>query len=133
MQNKQLHEISNMAISTDERAFFEELGTRIAEFRKVQKITQLQMAEIINASQQTVNSYETGRRRVPTSTLPILAKTFGISIDELLGNDDKKTKNKRGPVSMLQRQVEQISLMPKNKQKFISEMLEAMIQQQRSA
>jgi len=133
MQNKQLHEISNMAISPDERAFFEELGTRIAEFRKVQKITQLQMAEIINASQQTVNSYETGRRRIPVSTLPILAKTFGISIDELLGNDDKKTRSKRGPVSMLQRQVEQISLMPRTKQKFISEMLEAMIQQQRSA
>jgi len=133
MQNLNLHEISNMAISSDERIFFEQLGARIAQFRKTQNITQIQMAEIIEASQQTVNSYETGRRRVPASTLPILAKTFGISVDELIGNDDKKGRNKRGPVSTLQRQIEQITLMPRTKQKFISEMLEAMIQQQRSA
>ncbi len=85
------------------------------------------------SSQQTVNSYETGRRRIPVSTLPILAKTFGITIDELLGNDDKKSGSKRGPVSALQRQVEQINLMPRAKQKFIAEMLDALIQQQRSA
>jgi len=54
-------------------------------------------------------------------------------VDELIGNDDKKDRNKRGPVSKLQRQIEQITLMPRTKQKFISEMLEAMIQQQRSA
>ena len=130
MQYNNLHEISNMAISPEERDFFEQLGARIAGFRKAQNITQIQMAEIINASQQTVNSYETGRRRVPASTLPMLAKAFCISIDELLGNVNKKSKSKRGPASTLQRQIEQVSLMPRAKQKFISEMLEALIKQQ---
>ncbi len=58
---------------------------------------------------------------------------FRISIDELLGNDDKKIRNKRGPVSTLQQQIEQITLMPRAKQKFITEMLDALIQQQRTA
>ena len=39
---------------------------------------------------------------------------------------------KRGPVSTLQQQIEQITLMPRAKQKFITEMLDALIQQQRS-
>ncbi|MCP4991429.1 MAG: helix-turn-helix transcriptional regulator [Colwellia sp.] len=105
------------------------MGTRVAELRKNQNITQIQMAKILGVSQQTINSYEVGRRRVPASTLPILAHTFSISIDELLDNETKKARNKRGPVSTLHRQIEQITLMPRAKQKFIAEMLDALIQQ----
>ncbi|MGX5203015.1 hypothetical protein [Aliikangiella sp. IMCC44632] len=76
---------------------------------------------------------EVGRRRVPASALPTLAQTFGISVDELIGSETKQAAKKRGPVSTLHRQVDQITLMPRAKQKFISEMLEALIQQQRSA
>jgi len=44
-----------------------------------------------------------------------------------------KQPAKRGPASVLQRQIEQIGLMPRNKQKFITEMLEAMIKQQQAS
>jgi len=40
---------------------------------------------------------------------------------------------KRGPASTLQRQIEQISLMPRTKQKFITEMLGALIKQQQAS
>jgi len=36
-------------------------------------------------------------------------------------------------VSTLQRQIEQIGLMPRSKQKFITEMLEALIKQQQAS
>jgi hypoxanthine-DNA glycosylase len=80
---KQLNFIntSNMAISPDERAFFAQLGTHIAELRKQNGITQVQLAEALNVSQQTVTSYEVARRRVPVSALPILAELFGIEIN----------------------------------------------------
>ncbi len=87
------------------------------------------MAKILGVSQQTINSYEVGRRRVPASALPGLAHTFSTSIDELLDNETKKDRKKRGPVSTLHRQIEQITLMPRAKQKFIAEMLDALIQQ----
>jgi len=48
----------------------------------------------------------------------------------LLGLQDKPAK--RGPASTLQRQIEQISLMPRAKQKFIAEMLDALIKQQQA-
>ncbi|XSG86498.1 MAG: helix-turn-helix transcriptional regulator [Methylohalobius sp. ZOD2] len=52
-----------MVISPGERAFFVELGARVAELRKTQGITQIQMADALGVSQQTVNTYEMGRWR----------------------------------------------------------------------
>jgi DNA-binding transcriptional regulator YiaG len=54
----------------DEKAFFKAMGARIAEFRKGSSITQVQLAETMGVSQQTVTSWEVGRRGVPVSVLP---------------------------------------------------------------
>jgi len=119
-----------MAISPDERAFFVELGARVAELRKTQGITQIQMADALGVSQQTVNSYEVGRRRIPVSALPILARLLATSIDELLmGEDGKTTGGKRGPTPKLQQQMERVSLLPRAKQKFVIDMIDTVIQQ----
>lgn len=130
MQHVKLNEIATMAISADERAFFVQLGTHIAERRKAQGITQIQMAEALGVSQQTVNSYEVARRRVPASALPTLATLFSTSIDELMGKSDNATKGKRGPASTLQRKIDQVSQLPKAKQKFVIEMLDTVLNQQ---
>jgi hypothetical protein len=61
--------------------------------------------------------------------LPTLAQLFGITVDELIGMELKAVK--RGPIPKLQRQVEQISLLPKTKQRFVMDMLDAVIQQAR--
>ncbi|MEJ2406748.1 MAG: helix-turn-helix transcriptional regulator [Candidatus Thiodiazotropha sp.] len=130
MPHVKLPEIVTMAISSDERAFFVELGARVAELRKAQGITQIQMAEALGVSQQTINSYEVGRRRIPVSTLPVLASLLTTSIDELLlGEKSKKASNKRGPTSKLQQQMERVSLLPRAKQKFVMEMIETVLQQ----
>ena len=130
MQHVKLPEIATMAISPDERAFFLQLGTRIAELRKAQGITQIQMAEALGVSQQTVNSYEVARRRIPTSALPALAKLLSSSVDELvLGDEAKPEVGKRGPTSKLQQTIEQVSTLPRSKQKLLMEMIDAVIQQ----
>jgi len=129
MQHVKLSETTSMAISPDERAFFAQLGLHIAGLRKAQGITQLQMAETLGVSQQTINSYEVARRRVPASTLPILAKLLTVSIDELLGEQSKKTNGKRGPASKLQQQIERVSRLSRAKQKFVIEMIDTVIQQ----
>ena len=87
------------------------------------------MAEVLGVSQQTVNSYEVGRRRIPVSALPILAQVLNISIDELLGKQTKHSNGKRGPASKLQQQLERVSLLPRSKQKFVIEMIDTVIQQ----
>lgn len=130
MRQLSFGKMTAMAISDDEREFFIQLGTRVAELRKAKNITQIQMAEVLGVSQQTINSYEVGRRRIPVSALPTLATALTISIEELLGETVTQNKNnKRGPAPKLQKQVEIISQLPKAKQKLATDLLDAIIQQ----
>ena len=117
-----------VALSKEERAFFAQLGSRIAQLRKDQGITQVQLAEQLGVSQQTITAYEVGRRRIQVSALPTIAKTLRVPIEDLL-NASTKTTSKRGPASKLQQQLEQISRLPKAQQKFVSQMLDTVLQQ----
>lgn len=83
--------IPAVAISQDERAFFIDLGARIARLRKEQSITQVQFAELLGTSQQAITAYEVGRRRVPVSSLPAIAKLLSVSVEELLGEENRSS------------------------------------------
>ena len=111
-----------------EKEYFKMLGTRVAQLRKAQNLTQVQLAQTLSISQQMVASYEVGRRRVPVSMLLSLAQALRVQIDELLG-DTAKNHAKRGPASQLQRSMERISELPRLKQKFVIEMLETVLAQ----
>ena len=108
-----------MAISKEEKTFFVQIGTRIAQLRKAQNITQVQLAEWLDVSQQTINAYEVGRRRMSVSALPTLAHFLGVALDELIAEEPKPAK--RGPTPKLQRQMERIQELPKPKQRFVLE------------
>lgn len=116
-----------MAISNDERAFFTRLGTRIAELRRAQNITQVQLAETLGVSQQTINSYEVGRRRVPVSALPALARTLSVSLEALIG--EKAPPAKRGPAPQLQQKIERLTNLPKAQQRLVLQMLDGVLAQ----
>ena len=115
------------AVTHEEKRFFKELGGRIAELRKAQNLTQQQLADELGVNQQVVASYEIGRRRVPVSTLPALARVLAVSIEGLIGEDEKPAK--RGPSPKLQRHLERISALPKPKQRAVMEVLEAVLAQ----
>ncbi len=117
-----------MAISANERAFFTRLGARVAELRKLVGITQVQMADTLGVSQQTINSYEVGRRRIPVSALHALARALGVALEELIGAEAGAAK-KRGPAPKLQQQIERIQQLPRTQQKFVMQMLDTVLQQ----
>ena len=119
-----------MAISSDERAFFIALGQRIADQRKAQGITQVELAATLGISQQAMNSFEKGRRRVPVSQLPIIAQTLGSTLDALVSDQAPSaaaTPGKRGPQKKIQRQLERIEALPLAKQRAITQVLESVI------
>ena len=118
-------------MNQDDKAFFKQLGKQVAELRKEQGWTQAQLAETLGISQQMIAAYEAGSRKIPASMLPTLAKLFAVSLEQLAGIEALPAK--RGPASVLQRQIEQIGLMPRAKQKFITEMLDALIKQQQAS
>ena len=116
-------------VTPDEKAFYQALGQRIAALRKEQGITQVQLAEALGIAQQTLAHYEVGRLRIAAGTLPALTRLLSVSIEELLGEASTTGKGKRGPVPRLQQQLEQISQLPKAKQRFVMEMLDTVLQQ----
>lgn len=115
-------------MSQEEKRFFRELGERIAQLRKEQNQTQAQLAEAIGTTQQQVASYEVARLRVPASMLPRLARALGVSIEVLIG-EDQRPAAKRGPTPKLQQQLERLAALPKPKQRAVMEVLEAMLAQ----
>lgn len=114
-------------MTENDKLFFKEIGQRITRLRKEMNLTQVQLAEFLGISQQYMQAFESGNRKVAASMLPKLAQLFGISVDELVGM--KEAVVKRGPTPKLKRQIEQVALLPKSKQKFVSEMLDTVIQQ----
>ena len=120
---------ATMAISTEERAFFVAMGERIASLRKAHNVTQVQLAEALGVSQQTLQSYEVGRRRIPVSALPVVAHTLAVSLDELFGEAKPATRAKRGPAPQWQQQIEAVSQLPKSQQQFVARMIETVLAQ----
>jgi len=120
-------DLLDLQMTEDDKLFYKQLGQRVATLRKEMNLTQVQLCNLLGISQQLLANQEAGQRRIPASMLPKLAKIFGMTIDELLSV--KKQPNKRGPVSALNRQVEQIRLLPRTKQKFVMDMLDTVIQQ----
>ena len=118
-----------MAISDQERTFFIELGERVAALRKQQGITQVQLAGTLDVSQQTMQAYEVGRRRIPVSALPVLARTLAVTLEELMGEPTTKTL-KRGPTPKLAQHMEKISQLPRTQQQFVMRMLDTVLAQQ---
>ncbi len=115
------------AMTQDSKKFFKELGVRVAALRKEQGLTQTQIAEMLGISQQLVASYEVGRRRIPVSALPTLARALAMPIETLLGVSNGTAK--RGPTPKLQQQMARINQLPKAQQKFVMQMLETVLQQ----
>ena len=120
---------ATMAISTEDREFFVQLGERIAALRRTHEVTQVQLAQALGVSQQTLQSYEVGRRRIPVSALPTVAHTLSVSLEEVFGQAKQAAagSGKRGPAPKWQQQIEAVAKLPKARQKFVSEMLETVL------
>lgn len=61
------------------------IGSRIAFYRKLNAMTQEDLASRLNISTQAVSKWEQQLSSPDISLLPVIAEVFGISIDELFG------------------------------------------------
>ncbi|MBE5795458.1 MAG: helix-turn-helix domain-containing protein [Clostridiales bacterium] len=63
----------------------QQVGTKIQMFRKHKNITQAQLAEVLAVSPQSVSKWENLQSLPDISLLPVIARYFGITMDELFG------------------------------------------------
>ncbi|MBQ9316304.1 MAG: helix-turn-helix transcriptional regulator [Atopobiaceae bacterium] len=66
----------------------ETFGRRIARMRLEHAMTQERLANIANVSAQAVSKWENDQSYPDILLLPLLAKTFDVTVDELLGVED---------------------------------------------
>ncbi|MGH8051015.1 MAG: helix-turn-helix domain-containing protein [Arenimonas sp.] len=112
-----------------DKTYYRQLGQRIAERRKAVGMTQVELAGLLGVAQQTMAHYEGGTLRIAVALLAPISETLNISFEELIGSSTKRGTNKRGPASTLEKQMAQISQLPRAKQKFVMDMLNTVIQQ----
>lgn len=65
------------------------VGRKISELRKKHNMTQMELADKMNISFQAVSNWERGNSMPDIGKLPELAQLFGVTIDELLGEESK--------------------------------------------
>jgi len=115
-----------LPMTDSDSLFFKAFGERIALFRKAKGMTQLALSELLEVDQTAIAYYESGRRRIPLSRVHALANALGVTVQDLLERESSPAK--RGPSPKLQQQIDQIATLPRAKQKFVSDMLNTVLQ-----
>lgn len=68
------------------------LGDKIKTLRKEKRVTQQELANAIDVVQSTIGMIESGKKTGSTQTLLKIANFFGVTVDYLLSEDDKKNE-----------------------------------------
>ena len=69
-----------------------DFSNRLRDLRIEYSLTQKQLANKLNVSQNAIYNWENGKREPDFETLEFLADIFNVDIDYLLGRTDKTTK-----------------------------------------
>ena len=67
-----------------------DFGARIKALRKLNNLTQLQLAERLGLTKSVISAYETGLRLPSYDVLISLSRVFKVTTDYLLGVDHKE-------------------------------------------
>lgn len=126
--------IAKPAMSPADQPYFKALGQRVAKARAAADLTQVQLADALGISQPQLAFYELGKRRVPVSLLPPLARILNTPVGLLIGEDADadapavpSRRTRRGPVSKLEQQLDAVAQLPKAEQRFVSKMLDNLL------
>ena len=123
MQTSRTNCFDLVIVMVDQKTFLVTLGQRIQARRKALGLTQADFGKLVDLSQQVIADYEAGNRNIPVYTLARMAEVLGMDVGELR-EEHKPVGRKRGPAPLVQRQLEQIQALPKQKQKFVLQALD---------
>lgn len=105
---------------------------RLKELREKHGLSQYGLAHILHRPQSTIGNWEAGTRTPKADTLLELADYFDVSVDYLLGKDDKSNNEEKpatpkdGELSDAEKQIiELFRMVPKDRQDLVLSMIEA--------
>ena len=65
------------------------IGNKIKEYRELNKMTQKDIAEVLEVEPGTISKYESGIIEPNIESLKRLAEKFNITVDELIKDEEK--------------------------------------------
>ena len=104
----------------------ESVGERIKRLRKNMGLTQSDLAEKLNLECAAVSKYETNRVPLTQESLIKLADIFNVSTDYLLGLNENKTINEPIQIAASMKNGLDLSDMPENDKKILTDMYNAL-------
>ena len=84
------------------------LADRLVELRKEHKLSQEALAEKLGLSRQSISKWERAEASPDTDNLIALAEVYGITLDELLGNNEPKAEKTEPQATKKQLSAKQI-------------------------
>lgn len=102
-------------------------GPRLAALRKAAGFTQTAFAAEIGVSQRMMAYYEGASANPPSTLLPAMAATLGVSADALLGTETAKRRTKPTDTRM-QRRLQQLEKLPPQEKRQVFQLLDAFIE-----
>ena len=82
------------------------IGNKIKEYRELNKMTQKDIAEILEVEPGTISKYESEMIEPNIESIKRLAETFNITVDELIKDEEKFDINKINVLEILREQKE---------------------------
>lgn len=84
-------------------------------------------ADALGIPQRTLSFYEREAGDITAGLAPPMARALGVSVDELLGETDKKRRAGVGPTGRMHRLFEAASKFPRSQQEKIAAVLKAFV------
>jgi transcriptional regulator with XRE-family HTH domain len=104
-------------------------AARLAALRKAAGLSQTELAEAIDVSQQTIAYWETSPVPPRSDVLPKMAKALGVRVEDILGDGPTNAVRQPGPVGEVQRTFEEVRKLPRKQQRKVIEMVQALVDQ----
>jgi transcriptional regulator with XRE-family HTH domain len=104
-------------------------GAHLMALRKRANLSQIELAQIVDDSQQNIAYWEQSDKPPRSDVLPKLASALGISVEELLNPSSPLPKRHGGPVGKVRKTFEEVSRLPRSQQDKIIEIVSALIAQ----
>jgi transcriptional regulator with XRE-family HTH domain len=103
-------------------------GQRLAAARKKQNLSQTELGKLMKVSRGMVAYYESSAKNPTIEVIENAAYALNINVAELLLDISSEGSRRPGPQSRLEQLLEQLSHLPKGKQKMVIEMLEGFLE-----
>lgn len=85
-----------------------EIASRLVKLRKQKGLSQEELADILGISRQAVSKWERAEASPDTDNLILLARIYGVSLDELLSTEDKDEEIKAEVVDRITKEEEKV-------------------------